>query len=283
MQIFWIKLDNLKYKTFLKELLKLDKQNIVFTPNPEILLKTKTDNELKKLLFKADYLIPDWIWLYIAFQIKTSPLTPLLKGEGNIKDFTYFAWNLLLLPYYFFNLFFRRKYLYNKYWDRICGSDLTKDLVEYSEKNNIKITIIDLYNPTDSKKVASQKVFPKLLKQKFSQLDFDYFIYDESKKEEIIKKIWNSESKILFSTLWMRKQEESVVEIIWKCNNLKIWLWIGSSFDYFIWFQKRAPKIWRSIWLEWFYRLITWPRKIDRLKRIYNAIFVFIWEVLKNK
>jgi UDP-N-acetyl-D-mannosaminuronic acid transferase (WecB/TagA/CpsF family) len=39
--------------------LKLEKQNIVFTPNPEILLKTKNDSEFKELLNKATYLTPD--------------------------------------------------------------------------------------------------------------------------------------------------------------------------------------------------------------------------------
>jgi len=269
MQIFWIKLDKLKYETFLNVLLKLDKQKIVFTPNPEILLKTKTDKEFKELLKNANFLTPDWIGLYVAFQI-------LNNNHWRII-------NIFLLPYFFFNLFFRRKFLYSKYGDRICGSDLTKDIVLASEENWIKITIIDLYNPTDLKKVESQKVFPSLLKKTFPKLDFDYFIYEDSKKEDIINKISSSKSKILFSTLGMKKQEQSIVEIMQSCNNIKLWLGIWSSFDYFIWFQKRAPKLIRTIWLEWLYRLLTWPRKIDRMKRLYNAIFVFVWEVFREK
>lgn len=267
MQIFSIELDNLKYKDFFEEITKLENQKIVFTPNPEILLAIKKDIEFKSLLNKANYLLPDWIWLYIAFQ--------LLEDKNKFLRF-------LKLPYYFFNLFFRRKYLYSRYWDRICGSDLTKDLVNYAQNNNIKVTILDLYNPIDLKKVESQKVFSIKLKEAFPKLDFDYFIYEPSKKEEIIKKIENSNSKIVFSTLWMKIQEVSIIEVIEKCKNIKIWLWIGSSFDYYIWFQKRAPKIWRSLWLEWFYRLLTWPKKITRLKRLYNAIIIFIWEVVKD-
>jgi N-acetylglucosaminyldiphosphoundecaprenol N-acetyl-beta-D-mannosaminyltransferase len=268
MKIFNIKLDKLKYNNFLKDLLLLKKQNIVFTPNPEILLKTKSDKEFKNLLNKATYLTPDWIGLYIAFQI--------------LENNKWILLNILLLPYYFFNLFFRRKKLYNKYWDKICWSDLTKDIIINSEKKWIKITIIDLYNPNDKKKIESQKIFSKLLKKRFSKLKFDYFIYNPEKKEAIINNIHNSDSKILFSTLWMKKQEKSIIEIMNKCNNIKLWLWIWSSFDYFIWFQKRAPKIFRQLWLEWFYRLITWPKKIDRLKRLYNAIFIFLYKVIKN-
>ncbi|MDD4353837.1 MAG: hypothetical protein PHN56_05265 [Candidatus Nanoarchaeia archaeon] len=68
---------------------------------------------------------------------------------------------------------------------------MTKDLVNYSEKNNIKITILDLYNPTDQKKVDSQKIFSSKLKEKFPNLHFDYFIYEPSKKFDIIDQIKN--------------------------------------------------------------------------------------------
>jgi exopolysaccharide biosynthesis WecB/TagA/CpsF family protein len=81
----------------------------------------------------------------------------------------------------------------------------------------------------------------------------------------------------------MKKQEQSVIEIMKKCSNIKLWLGIGSSFDYFIWFQKRAPKFWRQLWLEWLYRLITGPKKLTRLKRLYSAIFVFTYKVIKEK
>jgi len=282
-KIFNIKLYSKTYKELFKEITKFNTQNIVFTPNPEILLKTLKDKEFRNLLEKANYLTIDWIWIYIAFQIKTSPLTPILKGEGNVNKILLFLWNIILLPYFFFNLFFRRKYLYKKFWERICGSDLTNDLVNFAEKENIKITIIDPYYPKDLAKVKAQSTFREDLLKKFPKLNFDFFIYKPEEKEEIIEKIKNSDSKILFATLWMKKQEQAVVEIMEKCYNIKLWLGIGSSFDYFVWFQKRAPKIWRSLGLEWLYRLITWPQKIKRLKRLWNAIFVFLWKVLVYK
>lgn len=268
MQIFWIQLHNLQYSDFFHQITKLEKQNIVFTPNPEILLKTQTDTAFKDLLQQADYLTPDGIGLYIAFQI--------LEEKNNFLKY-------LKLPFYFFNLFFRREYLYAKYGDRICGSDLTKDILDFAEKSKTPITIIDLYNPSDTKKIESQKIFSNILKTKFKDLDFGYFIYDPEKKDQIIKEIWESRSKILFSTLGMKKQEQSIIEIMSNCNNIKLWLWIWSSFDYIIWFQRRAPKIFRKFWFEWLYRLITGPKKIDRLKRIWNAIFVFTYKILRLK
>jgi hypothetical protein len=46
-----------------------------------------------------------------------------------------------------------------------------------------------LYNPDDRKKVESQKIFKKVLKDKFAKLDFDYFVYNPEEKKKIIKEI----------------------------------------------------------------------------------------------
>jgi len=273
-KIFDIKLYDKGYKELFGKITKFDIQQIVFTPNPEILLKTIEDEEFKNLLLKANFLTIDWIGIYLWLQIKD------FKLFKNKKINALFV--LLTMPYFIFNIFFRKNFLYKKYWERICWSDLTNDLVKYAQKNNIKIIIIDPYYPEDLAKVESQKNFRTNLLKKFPKLNFDFFIYKENEKNNIIQKIKNSKSQILFSTLWMKKQEKSVIEIMKNCNNIKVWLAIWSSFDYFVWFQKRAPKFLRTLWFEWLYRLISWPQKIKRLKRLYNATFVFIYKVFKK-
>lgn len=268
MKIFNITLDNLKYIDFFKQITRFEKQEIVFTPNPEILLKTLTDKEFEWLLNKATILTPDGIWLYIAYQM-------LEESSRTMR--------IVKIPVYFYHLFFNKHKLYEKYWERICGSDVTKDLLYYCESQKITITIVDLYNPTDANKVASQKIFSEKLSTAFPELQFDYMIYNPEKKSEILDQIKSSDSKIVFSTLWMKKQEQSVIDIMDHCPNIKLWLGIWSSFDYFIWFQKRAPKVFSDIWLEWLYRIATWPQKLKRLERIYNAIVVFLIQVIKTK
>lgn len=268
MKIFNIELDNLKYSDFFKQITRFEKQEIVFTPNPEILLKTQADKEFETLVNKATLLTPDGIWLYIAYQ--------MLEEKSKLL-------RAIKTPIYFYHLFFNKHKLYEKYWERICGSDITKDLLYYCEAEKVAITIVDLYIPSDLNKVASQKVFSQKLKESFPELIFDYIIYNPENKTEILEQIKNSDSKIVFSTLWMKRQEESVIEIMQYCKNIKLGLWIGSSFDYFTGFQKRAPQIFSTFWIEWFYRIFTWPKKLTRLKRVYNAIFIFLFEVLKQK
>ncbi len=275
MKIFELKIDRLKYSKFFTEitalLQKKDFKNwkAIFTPNPEMCLQTLKDKEFLQALQKADYLTSDGIGLYFWYQIQ----------DNNYGSFI----NILLFPYYFLNLFFRKFYLYQKYGERICGSDVTEDLVYFCEAKSIRIAILDPYYPNDVEKCLSQKYFSKNLLKVFPNLKFDHYIYTEKEKNSIFEKISHSKAEILFSTLWMKKQELSVLDWLKKCKNLKLWLWVGSSFDYFIWFQKRAPKIFRDFWLEWLYRVFTSPNKIKRLGRIYQALIVFPIKVLLYK
>jgi N-acetylglucosaminyldiphosphoundecaprenol N-acetyl-beta-D-mannosaminyltransferase len=58
-KIFNIELHNRTYSELFKNIIQFNTQNIVFTPNPEILLKTLKDEDFKVLLNKANYLTID--------------------------------------------------------------------------------------------------------------------------------------------------------------------------------------------------------------------------------
>jgi len=270
MEIFWIKLSKLKYKKFFDEITvnnKNNSQKIIFTPNPEILLDSLSDEKFKQNLLKADYLTPDGIGIYLAYQILDSKYNKII--------------NLALLPYYILKLFIAREDLYNKYWDRICGSDLTNDLLDHAEKNKLEIAILDLYNPTDKNKTESQKTLVEKLNKKFKNIKFNLIIYKDNPSEVI--NILNTQNNFaLLATLGWKRQEQAIIDIL-PSTNISLWLWIGSSIDYQIWFQKRAPEIMSKFWLEWLYRLVMWPQKIKRLKRIYNATFRFIYNIFRSK
>jgi N-acetylglucosaminyldiphosphoundecaprenol N-acetyl-beta-D-mannosaminyltransferase len=83
-------------------------------------------------------------------------------------------------------------------------------------------------------------------------------------------------------TTGMKSQEEMVNYILEEAD-VKIAMWIGSSIDYLIWFQKRAPEFFRKFGLEWMYRLVTWPQKLKRINRIYQALVVFLISVILYK
>ena len=268
MQLLWVRLDKLSYVEFFSKITKLKKQTAIFTPNPEMILWAVQDKNFRKTLEKADYLVPDGTWIYLAAQIM------------NEKDFLL---SIIKLPLFIFNIMFRQYSMSRVYGDKICGSDLTQDLVCYAEEKWIHISIIDPYYPLDKEKVESQQNFAKNLQTEFPKLKFNFYVYKPEDKKEIIKKIHHSKSQILFSTLWMKKQEESIIEILWKCENIKLGLAVGSSFDYMIGFQKRAPEWMRWLGYEWLYRIFTGPQKIKRVKRLWNALIVFPFMIYKTR
>lgn len=275
MKIFQLDIPKLRYSEFFGEITKhvKSKKNsemrIVCTPNPEICLKTLGDKDFLTLLQKADYLTSDGIGLYLGYQV----------GESKFGRFG----TLLLFPKYFFKLIFQKTSLYEKYGDRICGSDISSDLLYFCEKKQIPIAILDPYYPEDKAKCEAQKNFDKNLRKHFPRLLFEMYVYDEKKKEKIFIKIAKSDAKILFSTLGMKRQEQSLYDAKKSCPNLRLWLGIGSSFDYYTGFQKRAPETWRDWGLEWLYRIFTSPNKLKRIGRIYQAVIVFPLTVWWNK
>lgn len=272
MKIFQLEIWKYSFDGLLTEVTQFLDENIasqnrwkaIFTPNPEMCLKTLKDREFLEVLQKADYLTSDGIGLYLGYQMNSFP--KLIS--------------LFLLPYFLFNIILRKKYLYKKHGERICGSDLTTALVEFSQENNIHIAILDPYSHGDIQKKDAQKNFSENLKKVFPQLLFDHYIYSEENSQEIFQKIQKSQAKILFSTLGMKKQEISVLEWLKRCPKLRLWLAVGSSFDYYTGFQKRAPKVWRTLGFEWLYRIFTSPRKLQRLSRIFQALIVFPLKVL---
>jgi UDP-N-acetyl-D-mannosaminuronic acid transferase (WecB/TagA/CpsF family) len=54
-----------KYQDFLVLIKNATKKTLVFTPNPEILLRASRDPEFLEILKQADYLTPDANGLYV--------------------------------------------------------------------------------------------------------------------------------------------------------------------------------------------------------------------------
>ena len=57
-----------------KKFIKGDKGNLVVTPNPEIVMRAKEDEEFKKIINQAELVIPDGIGIIKAGNILGTPL-----------------------------------------------------------------------------------------------------------------------------------------------------------------------------------------------------------------
>lgn len=273
MKILWVNLSKVIRKDFLSLLKTTEKSLVVFTPNPEIILKAKENQDFFETLDKADYLIPDGIGIYAGAQILEDNSPRWLR--------------ILKWPWYGLRLFTSRKSLYEKYGERVCGSDVTRELVEDANARGLWVTIIDKFQAPgdawDNLKIEQQKVLPGLLQKKFSNAQFHIYIYTPETEWEIIDAINATDDRYLFSTQGYPAQEQTPIRIMPKLENIKVAMGIGGSFDLILWLKPRAPKIFIALGIEWLWRLMIDGNKMRMLKRIWRAIFVFLWEVSKEK
>lgn len=63
-------------------------------------------------------------------------------------------------------------------------------------------------------------------------------------------------------------------------HGVRVAMGVGGTFDFLAGNVQRAPRIFRSMGLEWLWRLIQEPR---RIKRIWNAVVIFPWLVFSRR
>lgn len=145
--------------------------------------------------------------------------------------------------------------------ERVAGFDLVQNLFK-----EIKYTGKTVYFFGAAPKVAEMAAskMEELHKGlKIIGTHDGYFDNDE----EIIREINSLKPDILLVGLGAPKQE------FWIYNNknnldVKLCIGVGGSFDGMAGKVKRAPKLFRKLGLEWFYRLITQPTRAKRMMRL---------------
>jgi len=85
--------------------------------------------------------------------------------------------------------------------------------------------------------------------------------------------------QIILACQGMVKQEKWIMENKDRIK-ARVFVGIGGSLDFLSGFAKRAPRIMRVIGLEWLWRGLQRPK---HFKRIWKAVFVFGWLVIKEK
>jgi len=90
----------------------------------------------------------------------------------------------------------------------------------------------------------------------------------------ILGKINQLEPTILLVAYNAPYAQNFIDEYLSKMPSVKVAIGIGGTFDFLSGTVKRAPKIFRVLGLEWFYRLLIQP---SRIKRIYNAVIKFMY------
>jgi N-acetylglucosaminyldiphosphoundecaprenol N-acetyl-beta-D-mannosaminyltransferase len=95
---------------------------------------------------------------------------------------------------------------------------------------------------------------------------------------DLIDRINSSKADMLFVALGSTKQEDWIDRYLPQLN-VKICQGVGGTFDVIAGRVRRAPLAFRAVHLEWFYRLMTNPRRLHRQ----TALPRFAFHILKQR
>lgn len=156
---------------------------------------------------------------------------------------------------------------------RIPGIELGKALIIKFSKENKKIAFIGA-------KPQIAELAVKNLQNELQNINTVY-IHDGyfENDDDIITELTKAEPDLILVALGSPKQEFFINKIKSKLPN-SVMIGLGGSFDVWAGVVPRAPKIYQNLGLEWLYRTIKEPK---RLNRIFPTLPVFVINVLKER
>ncbi|MED4988845.1 WecB/TagA/CpsF family glycosyltransferase [Parageobacillus toebii] len=155
---------------------------------------------------------------------------------------------------------------------RVTGIDMMERLIELSAKKGYRVFLYGAKEEVVKKaKENLEAKYPGLQIVGYS----NGYVNDY---DSLVKKINESNADILFVALGSPRQE-LWIKTYMNDLNVKVMQGVGGSFDVFAGHVKRAPKLFRNLGLEWFYRLVTDPKRFKRQL----ALPKFLWKVLWEK
>lgn len=247
-EILGVKIDNVNRQEAVgtaKGFLVNGRQNLIFTPNPEMIVDAQNDAYFKKVLNFGDLNISD------GFGVSLISLGYInrIPGVDFLIDICAIA-------------------EYNNKSVFLLGSG-SKDVLKAASEN--------LTKKFPKLKIVGFHPGPKI---DFVTIEDEVKIVPEqNNNDQAIHEIIMAAPDILLVAFGHNKQEKWIYENIKDFPTVKIAMGVGGAFDFLAGFNyegkkvRRAPCFMRKIGLEWLYRVITQPY---RIKRILKATLYFV-------
>jgi len=248
--ILGVKITNLSKKQVIEKIdgfLAGQKQHYAVTPNPEIILSTRRDEELFFILNNADLVLADGIGLkYVSWLMGKN--LKRITGTDTVYDIADLAAKKGK------SIFF------------LGGEGDTAQRA--AEKLKTKYPGLKVAGAEEGLKKSSWK------------LEIGRWLAGQEENEKLLQRINQAKPDILLVAFGCPLQEKWIYHNLKKMPSVKLAMGIGGAFDFITRNVKRAPRFVRKVGLEWLWRLIKQPW---RRKRIFNAVFVFTFIFLKYK
>ncbi len=248
MKLLGVKFTNLKKESLLNKFdffLHNQQANLVFTPNPEMLVLAQKDKDFKSVLNQSDLNLCDGRGVELVLKYLYQQNIQRLPGVD--------VMNLLLKYAEENNL---NVYFLGSGSKQILNKLITKTLEKFP-----KLKIVGS-NPGPKIDIKGQNL-----------------IYDLNLNNEILADISLKNTQILFVAFGQIKQEKWLYKHKLDLPTVNIAIGVGGAFDFLAQKTKRAPLFLRKIGLEWLWRLILQPW---RWRRIFRAVIIFPFLALKE-
>ncbi|HCP08215.1 MAG TPA: hypothetical protein DIT25_00210 [Candidatus Moranbacteria bacterium] len=216
----------------------------IATVNPEFVLAAQKDEEFRNILNGADLNAADGVGIKFAF---------LWYGKILKK--------------------------------RIAGADLMMEILKIADEKKMKIFLA-----ANSGGLSSYEEVARAIKNIYPEIELGGINLDNQISNfqfSISNQILNSKfqiqnSDIVFCNFGAPHQEKFLHSLkSLKDSKIKLVMGVGGSFDFLTGKIKRAPKIMRSIGMEWLWRFFQEPKY--RAKRIFKAAIIFPIRILLTK
>ncbi|HHZ02808.1 MAG TPA: WecB/TagA/CpsF family glycosyltransferase [Tissierellia bacterium] len=245
LSIMDVRIDNCSMDEVLKiaeEKITKDEQYIIYTPNTEIVMMCQKDEEFLNIINKSHINVPDGVGLIYASKIKKYPLK-----------------------------------------EKVAGYDLSVNLLKLANEKGLRLYALG------GKPGVAEAAMKNVKKQypgiKIAGTHHGYFkgahlgMGGHEEEVAVIEDINKQRPHILFVGFGAKKQEEWI-EYNRDLLKANIIIGNGGTLDGLAGIVKRAPDIFIKLGLEWLYRLMREPKRINR--QIVLPIFM-IKVVLGNK
>lgn len=152
--------------------------------------------------------------------------------------------------------------------NRLTGVDLTKKILDKcNKKGECKVFIINKKDP-----LSSLDLIKKIFEKQYPNIRIQGVLADEKEVNKIIVQLDEFKPDIVLAANGAPIQEKILIQLQKRTNKPKLGLGVGGSLDFITGKAQRAPKWWRDLGMEWFYRLLKQP---CRYKRITDATIKF--------
>ena len=241
--ILGVPIDNISQEELLHQLTS----GIVFTPNVDHLINIRRNDDFYHAYNMADYKICDSQILLLASRFLGSPIQQKLSGSD----------------------FFPAFYEYHKD-DPDVSIFLLGGATEEDDPESVAV---------QAQRNINQKIGRNIVVDAYSpSMGFEQ---DEQECAAIVQRINCSGATVLAIGVGAPKQEQWVYKYRDHLTSVKIIFAIGATIDFEAGKRGRAPELVSRLGIEWFYRLVSEPRRL--WKRYLIDDLPFFWLLLKQK